>query len=311
MKTIVKLLASTMFIACLATTCTAQEKLVDSDRAVVAFDLQVGNFFADKPEMQERLKRVFPAYPASFLKWSDVLQLEGQLSLPNDLSQINEMKPKKPLPFKGHIQIRLANDKAGKLVTDFIERSGVAETATDGTIVYRPKSENDPPNLLFRKFSETEFEGLTTKFLNNANRDHQTERLSKQWSSTPDKPLRLAIDLVSNAKFFNQVAEELRKSDPTSAVLIDLLAKCESVSLTAYHDEDLHLELNASEGSEEAIAELETALNGLLIVAKPQLKSMFDSGRYQDVIKAAVDMIKVSRSNEQNIAAGDSSRTRR
>jgi tetratricopeptide (TPR) repeat protein len=275
---------STLFllltIVFLQTTLWGQTSLTDADRAVVKFDIEIQRLVADGKAKSIDLAPFLDAKlpgPLNSLEVSDISRIEGALTLPKQFSQITEMGPGKDLPVEGFIRIQLVSDEAGKRFDEQLSATSLVTTAADGTKQYRSKSQNDPQNMLFRMASPREFEFLTTKFLSTPDRSFKTALLQSKWDALPKTPIRIAADLKTNNQFIKELAQSLAESDPQAAAYAGLLPKLEALGLSIGVSEENLFDFVAVANTTEDAQEIQSAINGLLFLAKAQAKSMLGS----------------------------------
>ena len=324
LKNILQMVSLVLTVVLLQGQVTAQQALTDADRSVVAFEIQVEKLVAEaksqglEPDEFLQNAKLGGPLPLKSISWADIVKVDGGFSLPQDIAAMTpeaEMKmvegdappklpPAKPVPFEGVIRIQLATAEAGQRLAKDLETQAKVETAADGSIHYRSHDEYAPPNILIRKVSDTEFELLTDKFAASQQRDFKTAELAERWSAMPDKPLRIAVEMTTNAKLVGQVAEMIKQENPPMSNMVDAVVKMKSLALAVGLEDEELLDLLAVANTAEDAKEFKSVLNGLLFLARSQGKAML-AGMDQNspMVKTANEVLSSlkAKQSEENV----------
>jgi tetratricopeptide (TPR) repeat protein len=259
-----------------STLAVAQNKLTDADRAVIRFEIKVDEILAQAKsqglDVLDPTATIFPG-PMSVLGVNDVKRISGCINLPKDFSEITSMGPGKDLPVEGFVRFALASPEAVERFKEALRQQCSASRAFQ-SVVYRSKSKNDPQNMMFRKIGETEFEFLTDKYLRSKEREHHTPQLAAQWNSIPNRAVRIAADLVTNAAFIKGLAADAKQKDPFAGQLFELLTKLNSLGLSAGLDGKQLLALAAAGNNASDAEAFQSGVNSLLQLAATEVKGM-------------------------------------
>ena len=257
----------------------AQHPLTAADRSVIAFDLQVNRLIQEMKteriltnERLERLKRL--DWPVRGMQLGDFQSISWAIGLPGDPFEINRLGQKQPRPINGFIRLVCSSADAGKKFQLLNPQASSSRVLTpgDGSTVYLSEYEHD---LSFRKISDTEFEFLTDKFLNNPQqRNFKTAVLANSWNALPEKPLRIAIDTTDEAKL-TAIMMQVQPMSPAVDIFKELsntnkLSNTNSLSLAIGFENEHVLELFASSSSESQAENFQGFVNGLLFLARSQ-----------------------------------------
>ena len=278
MKAIIVTITILFLIAAMQVPGLAQNALTDADRSVIAFEINIEQLVANAkakgiditPFLQARIG----GGPLGSLEWKDVKQIRGAMNLPENRAEIEEMANKREieLPVDGYVRLTVLNaESAGAVVEGLAPMSNVT-TAPDGSTEYRPKSDDEPKNMVIKKLSDTEFELLVGKFQSANKRDFKTAKLQTQWDALPAKAVRIAGELKTNAQFVKETVQFAADFGgglaPPFDAYLELFTKLDSFGLTAdFADDDL-IGLAVTANSVEDAQEVQSALNSLLFIAK-------------------------------------------
>lgn len=255
--------------------CVGQDapQLTDNQKAVVAFDFRIDKALAgaksigiDTTDIEnQEMDDFFEGIPVSSLK-----RVFGAVSLPDDIGQAMQMGPRDDIPVEFFVRFMFTDSAATEQIAkNFSEQTKSVTIELNGETYWKPKSENDPQNILAHVVDDTTFEFVSKNYALQPNRKLFSPGLTETWKNVPDESVRIAFDLKGRADLIQQGVEMgKQQGGPQAEPFLDLIDNANALVISSDLEKDNLLTIVAHGVDDDQAEELRSGLDALLGMAK-------------------------------------------
>ena len=270
MKSLV-LSRSMAFAAVFAVLSTARAQVPAEKQSVIAFDVQIAKLRSgvlfQKAFGDEILKNMFRNQPQE-LGGLDPTKLDrviGSVGYPKSMMDVISAEQKGEIPMELFVRMLAVDPEMIK--TTYSEMEKVSNPVEKNGMTFLYPRNDGPTNISVCKIDAKTLELATDLYAAQETRNFRTPTLTETWSKLPNYPIRFAVDAKTAEDVIKQAMDMAGNELQPIAGLIPLQT-IGSVGLAVNVEADPILSLELTGKSDEDTQTLETALNGLLAIAK-------------------------------------------